>query len=81
VCHHRFACPGAVARRGGVGDPTAQLPARAVQSQHPLESAIQPDKVRHTVTLPIYKGVSGDKRVWFLLTDTACDTRGRKRFL
>jgi hypothetical protein len=46
-----------------------------VQSQlsipNQLESAINLDKVNHTVTLPLYKGVSGDQRVWFVLTDTS----------
>ena len=36
-----------------------------------LESAINLDKVNHTVTLPLYKGVFGDERVWFILTDTS----------
>jgi hypothetical protein len=36
-----------------------------------LESAINLDKVNHTVTLPLYKGVLGDERVWFILTDTS----------
>jgi hypothetical protein len=46
-----------------------------VQSQlsipNQLESAVNLDKVNHTVTLPVYKGVSGDQRVWFVLTDTS----------
>src|SRR5215831_11674243 len=36
-----------------------------------LESAISVDKVNHTVTLPLYKGVVGDERVWFILTDSS----------
>jgi hypothetical protein len=36
-----------------------------------LESAINVDKVNHTVTLPLYKGVWHDQRVWFTLTDTS----------
>jgi len=36
-----------------------------------LESAINVDKVNHTVTLPLYKGAFGDQRVWFVLTDAS----------
>ncbi len=36
-----------------------------------LESAINVDKVNHTVTLPLYKGEADDDRVWFILTDTS----------
>jgi hypothetical protein len=36
-----------------------------------IESAINLDKVNHTVTLPLYKGAFGDERVWFILTDTS----------
>src|SRR5512142_3234290 len=36
-----------------------------------LESAINLDKVNHTVTLPLYKGDANDDRVWFILTDTS----------
>ena len=36
-----------------------------------LESAINLDKVNHTVTLPLYKGDANGDRVWFILTDTS----------
>lgn len=36
-----------------------------------LESAINVDKLNHTVTLPLYKGAFGDQRVWFIITDTS----------
>jgi hypothetical protein len=37
---------------------------------HQIESGIV-DKLNHTVTLPLYKGVQGNQRVWFVLTDTS----------
>lgn len=36
-----------------------------------LKSAINLDKVNHTVTLPLYKGDANGNRVWFILTDTS----------
>ena len=42
-----------------------------LQIPNQLESAINVDKVNHTVTLPLYKGALGDQRVWFIITDTS----------
>jgi hypothetical protein len=36
-----------------------------------LPSAINIDKVDHTVTLPLYKGVWHDQRVWFVITESS----------
>jgi hypothetical protein len=60
---------------GGGASASPSLNCPPVQSSlsipNQLESAVRLDKVHHTVTLPIYKGVSGDQRVWFILTDTS----------
>jgi len=45
---------------------TAQL---SIPNQ--LESAISVDKVNHTATLPLYKGVWHEQRVWFVLTESS----------
>src|SRR5215467_12409056 len=42
-----------------------------LQIPNQLESAINVDKVNHTVTLPLYKGALGDQQVWFIITDTS----------
>src|ERR1051326_6608129 len=65
--------PAAAAPLAATGTPSLSCP--AVQSSlsipNELESAINLDKVNHTVTLPLYKGASGDQRVWYVLTDTS----------
>jgi hypothetical protein len=67
---------GGATQAGAVAAPTAaSLNCAPVTSSlsipNQLESAINIDKVNHTVTLPLYKGALGDQRVWFILTDTS----------
>src|SRR5262245_41119293 len=51
---------------------SAAAPATAPLSiPNQLESAITVDKVNHTVTLPLYKGISHGGRVWFVLTESS----------
>jgi hypothetical protein len=55
------------------GPPSLSCPAvnSTLKIPNQLESALNVDKVNHTVTLPLYKGAFGDQRVWFILTDTS----------
>jgi hypothetical protein len=53
----------------GAGRASAMGPPLSIPNQ--LQSAISLDKTAHTVTLPLYQGVSHGQRVWFLLTESS----------
>jgi hypothetical protein len=71
-----------IAASGAAFASPAALNCAPVQSSlsipNQLRSAIKVDKLNHTVTLPLYKGVlrddereSDDDRIWYVLTDTS----------
>jgi hypothetical protein len=53
----------------GIGSAGAATAPLSIPNQ--LESAINVDKVAHTATLPLYKGVTAEGRVWFVLTESS----------
>ena len=55
-----------------LGTVSTAASAQTLSIPNQLESAINLDKVNHTVTLPLYKGTTRrGERVWFVLTDTS----------
>jgi hypothetical protein len=55
-----------------VGQPSAVTAAASQSIPNQLASAVALDKVNHTVTLPLYRGVvPGRGQVYFILTDTS----------
>jgi hypothetical protein len=58
---------------GLLSTPALHVSANAATLSIPnqLESAINVNRVDHTVTLPLYKGAFGEQRVWFVITESS----------
>jgi hypothetical protein len=64
-----LAAAAALATFAGAGRASAVGPPLSIPNQ--LESALALDKTAHTVTLPLYVGISHRQRVWFVLTESS----------